>query len=209
MTTKREKTGKKPSIKEAELVFHEAGGILRTKDALAHGIHPSVLYQLRDLGKIVQVSRGVYRLTKLKPLHYPDFVPIAIKVPKGVICLISALAFHELTLQIPHEVSIALIKGDWPPRIAHPPIKIYWYSPKSHSTGVEVHHIQSIPIKIYSAEKSIVDCFQFRNKIGIDTAIEALKIYKEKRKRNIAELMHFAKIARVQNVMKPYLESLL
>jgi predicted transcriptional regulator of viral defense system len=208
MSKKQKRSRKKSSIQQAEAIFSQAGGILRTKDALAHGIHPSVLYRLQDQGKISQVSRGVYRLTKLKLIH-PDFVSIAIKIPKAVICLISALAFHELTLQIPHEVCIALTKGDWPPRIEHPPIKVYWYSRKSYSVGVETHHIHGIPIKIYSAEKSIVDCFQFRNKIGLDTAIEALKAYREKRKWKIDELMHFAKIARVQNVMKPYLQVLL
>jgi predicted transcriptional regulator of viral defense system len=197
------------ATRKAELIFHSEGGMLRTKDALARGVHPSVLYELRDEGKIVQVSRGVYRLANLAPLQHPDFIPIAIRVPKAVICLISALAFHELTLQIPHEVSIALTKGDWPPKIEHPPVRIFWYSRKTHSIGVEVHQTEGIPIKIYSPEKSIVDCFQFRNKIGLDTAIEALRIYKEKRKWKIGELMHFAKIARVQNVMKPYLEALL
>lgn len=197
------------ATRKAERIFHHHGGMLRTKDALARGIHPSVLYQLRDQGKILQVSRGVYRLASLTPLQHPDFIPIAIKAQKAVICLISALAFHELTLEIPHQVWIALTKGDWSPRIEYPPIRIFWFSPKTHSAGIEIHHTDGISIQIYSPEKTIVDCFKFRNKIGTNVAVEALKIYMQNGKWKIPQLMHFAHLARVQKVMKPYLEALL
>lgn len=181
---------------------------IRTSQALRAGIHPRTLYQLRDTGVLEQVSRGVYRLVEQGPLSNPDLVTVAARVPKGVICLVSALAFHELTTQIPHTVSIAMAEGVQSPRIDYPPISVHRFSDASLKAGVEVHEIDGVPVRVYSAEKTLADCFKFRNKIGIDVVLEALKLYKSRKKFNLLELIKYARICRVETAMKPYLEAL-
>ncbi len=134
---------------------------------------------------------------------------VALKVPAGVICLISALAYHELTTQIPHEVYLALPRGAEPPRLEHPPLRLFWFTGKAFTEGVETHEVDGVPVRIYGAEKTLADCFKYRNKIGLDTAIEALKRYVRGRHTQIDTLMSYARICRVEKVMRPYLEALL
>ncbi len=190
-------------------VFRKHGGILRTSQALQAGIHPSTLYSMRDDGTLEAVSRGVYRLVDSEPPGNPDLVTVATRVRGGVICLISALAFHELTTQIPHEVHVALQRGAEIPRLEYPPIKIYWASGQAYSAGVETHEIDGVGVRIYSPEKTLADCFKFRNKIGLDTAVEAVRFYRERRSINMDALMRYAKICRVEKVIRPYLEAIL
>ena len=190
-------------------IFKKHGGILRTAQALRMGIHPSTLYAMRDFGSLEVVSRGVYRLADADPLGNPDLVTVATRVPNGVICLISALAFHEITTQIPHEIHVALQRGSQEPRLDHPPIKIYRFSGQAFTAGVEIHELDGVSVSIYSLEKTLADCFKFRNKIGLDTAVEAVRFYRERRGVNVDALMHFAKICRVEKVMRPYLEAIL
>ena len=190
-------------------VFKKHGGILRTAQALRMGIHPSTLYAMRDTGSLEAVSRGVYRLTDAGPLGNPDLVTVATRIPNGVICLISALAFHEITTQVPHEIYVALQRGAETPRLNHPPIKIYRFSGQAFTDGVERHELDGVRVGIYNIEKTLADCFKFRNKIGLDTAVEAVRFYRERRSVNVDALMHFAKICRVEKVMRPYLEAIL
>jgi predicted transcriptional regulator of viral defense system len=190
-------------------IFRNNGGILRTAQAMRMGIHPSTLYTMRDTGSLETVSRGVYRLPDAGPLGDPDLVTVATRIPNGVICLISALAFHEITTQIPHEIYVALQRGSEKPRLNQPPIKIYRFSGRAFTDGVEVHEIDGVNVKIYNVEKTLADCFKFRNKIGLDTAVEAVRFYRERKSVNVDALMHFAKICRVEKVMRPYLEAIL
>ena len=190
-------------------VFRKHGGILRTSQALQAGIHPSTLYAMRDDGTLEAVSRGVYRLADSDPLGNPDFVTVATRVQGGIICLISALAFHEITTQIPHEVHVALQRGSEMPRLDYPPIRLYWISGKAYSAGVETHELDGVSVRIYSPEKTLADCFKFRNKVGLDTAVEAVRFYRERRKVKVDALMRYAEICRVGKVMRPYLEALL
>ncbi len=190
-------------------VFKNHGGILRTAQALRMGIHPSTLYAMRDVGSLEVVSRGVFRLADAEPLGNPDLVTVATRIPNGVICLISALAFHEITTQIPHEIYVALKRGSEKPRIDHPPMKIYRFSGQAFTDGMVIHEIDGVSVRIYNMEKTLADCFKFRNKIGLDTAVEAVRFYRERRRVNVDALMHFAKICRVENVMRPYLEAIL
>jgi predicted transcriptional regulator of viral defense system len=164
---------------------------------------------MRDDGTLEAVSRGVYRLADGEPLGNPDLVTVATRVQGGIICLISALAFHELTTQIPHEVHVAIQRGAEIPRLEFPPIKIYWFSNKAYSAGVEAHELDGISVRIYSPEKTLADCFKFRNKVGLDTAVEAVRFYRERRSINVDALMRYAEICRVGKVMRPYLEALL
>ena len=166
------------------------------------------LYALRDSGTIEMLSRGVYRLTSSPPLGNPDLVTVAARVPDAVICLISALSFHRLTTQIPHEVHIALPRGTVSPRIAFPPTRTYRFSAKAFTEGVETHRMEKVEVRIFSPEKTIADCFKFRNRIGIDTAIEALRFYRERKRTRIDDIMKYAAMCRVANIIHPYLESI-
>lgn len=200
---------KETAVKRASKVFARHKGILRTSEAMKLGIHPRVLYQMREQGLIQQLSRGLYRLKSKPPLKNPDFAQVAIKIPKAVICLISALAFHRLTTQIPHEVSIALKKDDHPPRLDYPPVRVFWFSNEAYAAGIEIHKTDGVSFRIYSAEKTIVDCFKFRNKIGLNIATEALRLFTERKKLRLDEIARFARICRVQNIIRPYLEAVL
>ncbi len=191
-------------------VFREHGGMLRTRDALRLGIHPRTLYLLRDRDDIEQISRGLYRLSAAEPLASPDLVPIAIRVPRGVVCLISALAYHGLTTQVPHAVDIALPSHARVPKVDSIPVRVFWFAEPAFSSGVEVARIDEVPIRMYSPEKTIADCFKYRNKIGLDVAIEALRTYRERtRKPKMDEVLKYARVCRVERVMRPYLEAVL
>lgn len=196
-------------FERAAAVFKKHGGILRTAQALRAGIHPGTLYAMRDTGALEVVSRGVYRLADSSPLGNPDMVTVATRVPGGVICLISALAFHELTTQIPHEVHVALPRGAEEPRLDHPPIKTYRFTDEAFTEGVETHELDGVSVRIYSPEKTLADCFKFRNKIGLDTAVEAVRFYRERRSVKVDDIMRYAGICRVKKIIRPYLEALL
>ena len=180
--------------------------MIRTSEAIKSGIHPRIFYSLRDSGALEQLSRGVYRLSKTKPISNPDLVTVAVRFPRAIICLVSALAFHQITTQIPHAVFIALEKGAETPRIDHPPISVHRFSKESLFAGIEKHKMDGVMVQIYCPEKTLADCFKFRNKIGMDIVIEALKLYKTRKEFNLGELIKYARICRVEKLMKPYLE---
>lgn len=190
-------------------LFHRHGGVLRMADALRAGIHRRTLYQLRDAGVIERLSRGLYRLADAPPLGNPDLVTVALRVPKGVVCLISALAFHDLTTQVPHEVSIAIPRDSEPPRIDYPPVRVLRFSPAPFAAGVETHRLDGIPVRVYSREKTLADCFKYRSTIGLDSALEAVRLYRQQGRVNVNRLLEFATVCRVSRVMRPYLEALL
>jgi len=192
----------------AVALFKEHGGILRTAQALRAGIHPGTLYTMRDNGTLEIVSRGVYRLADSEPLGNPDLVTVATRIPLGVVCLISALSFHDLTTQIPHEVHVALPRGAEEPRLDHPPVRSYRFSGEAFTEGVELHKIDGVSVRIYNPEKTLADCFKFRNRIGLDTAVEAVRFYRERRTVKIDQLMHYASVCRVKKIIRPYLEAI-
>jgi len=200
---------KKDRFTRAVEIFKKHGGILRTSEALASRIHPDTLYTMRDGGLLEEISRGLYRLESEPPLTNPDLVTVTKRIPNGVICLTSALSFYEITTQIPHEVHLALPQGAEEPRLHYPSIRTFHFSSKSFSAGIEIHRIDNVSIRIYSPEKTLADCFKFRNKIGTDIAIEALHFYQEQRKMKIDEIMHFASICRVAKIIRPYLEAII
>jgi predicted transcriptional regulator of viral defense system len=183
------------------------GGMIRTSGAIQAGIHPRTLYQLRDIGDLDQISRGIYRLSEIEVVSNPDLVIVATRIPISVICLVSALSFHEITTQIPHEISVAIPKDSKPSVIDYPPIQFYKFSKKSFQAGVEEHQIDGVTIKIYSPEKTLADCFKFRNKIGMDIVLEALKLYRIRMKFDHKKILEYAKICRVDKIVLPYLEA--
>lgn len=187
--------------------FSKKGGILRMSDALNLGISRKTLYAMRDAGKLEALSRGVYRLVALPALEAPDLVTVAARAPRGVICLISALAYHELTTQIPRAVDIAIEKGSRAPRISYPPINVYRFSGKAFTEGVHVVMIGGTRVRIYNPEKSVADAFKYRNKIGIDVAVEALRAWRRRRGSRVEKLLEQARNSRVEKVIRPYLEA--
>lgn len=189
--------------------FRNHSGLLRTQQAIDEGIAPRTLYQMHEIGAILRESRGLYRLAETKPGAYFDLVQIALRIPKGVICLISSLSFHGLTTQIPQQVYIALPINSEKPRIEYPPIRIFWLSQKGYSASIEEHELDGILVRIYGIEKTIADCFKFRNRIGLDVALEALRDYVEHRSLDIEALLYYANLNRVENILRPYLEMLL
>lgn len=197
------------SEQQAVEIFRRHGGVLRTMQAVRLGVHPRTLYAMRDNGTLEQLSRGLYRLADLPPLGTPDLVAVAKLVPSGVICLISALSLHELTTEIPHEIYVAIARGAETPRLEHPPLRVFRFSGAALSEGVETHEIDGCEVRVYSAAKTVADCFKFRNKLGIDVALEGLKRYLSGRKSSVDELMQFARVCRVETVMQPYVEALL
>ena len=196
-------------IQKALNIFREHGGILRTSRALRLGIHPRTLYAMRDSGLLEQLSRGLYRLSELPPISDPDLATVALKIPQATICLVSALAFYELTTQVPHVIDIALSSGSRRPLLDYPPVRVFWFSGPAWSEGLETHLIEDVPVRIYGPAKSIADAFKFRRKIGQDVALEALRMYRESNGFDVGELLHYARLCRVQSVIKPYLEALL
>jgi predicted transcriptional regulator of viral defense system len=199
----------KNAFSEAEVVFREHGGVLRTMEAVRHGIHPRTLYAMRDAGVLEQLERGLYRLAELSPLGNPDLVAVALRVPKGVLCLLSALAVHEITTQIPHEVHVALKRGAEPPRLEHPPVRVFWFTGKAFTEGVETRELDGVDVRVYGAAKTLADCFKYRNKLGLDVALEALRLYLREKRGRPDDLIRFARVCRVENVMRPYIEALL
>jgi predicted transcriptional regulator of viral defense system len=196
------------SLEEAEAMIRKQGGIVRASEAIALGIHPRTLYRLRDENRLVTVSRGLYRLADLPELSEPDLISIATRIPQAVICLISALAFHEITTEIPHEVSIALPRTVKRPRFDYPPLRVFWFSGEALTQSIEEHKIDGVKVRVYGPEKTVADCFKFRNKIGPDVAIEALKLCLERKGSTPRKLLHYARICRIERVMRPYLEAL-
>ena len=198
----------KSPVSRATAVFRRAGGILRTNEAKAAGIHPRTLAALVDDGTVLKLDRGVYQLADSAPAE-PDLAIVARKVPQAVLCLVSALAHHHLTTQIPHAVDLAVPRGFKDRKLEHPPVRFYRFGDASLSAGVERIKVAGRELRVYSAAKTVADCFKFRNKIGKDIAIEALRTYLRRKDARVKDLTHFARINRVQAVMAPYLESTL
>ena len=196
-------------LAKARRVFTQHRGMLRTSQAIRLGIHPRTLYALRDRGELERVDRGIYRLSTAPPLTNPDLVSVAIRVPQAVVCLISALAHHGLTTQIPHTIDVALPSHAQVPRIENVPIRVFWYPKPSFGAGVQTTNIDQVAVRVYSPEKTIADCFKYRNKIGLEVAIEALRTYRERRRKpDFRELSRFAQVDRVEKIIRPYLEAM-
>jgi predicted transcriptional regulator of viral defense system len=189
--------------------FRKLGGIVKTSDAINAGIHPRTFYEMLSEGVIEKLSRGLYRLVELPPLGNPDLVSASMRVPTGVICLISALSFHEITTQIPHEIYLAVSRNSQVPQIDYPPVRIFRFSNSAYTEGIELQKVDGMPIRIYSPAKTVADCFKYRNKIGLDVAVEALKRYRETKLFSVDEMMYFARVCRVAKVVRPYLEAVL
>jgi len=183
-------------------------GIVRPRDIEAIGLPREYLVRLHRQGKLDRPGRGIYTLTNAAVTERHSYAEVAKRVPDAVICLLSALTFHQITTQSPASVWIALGKGARTPVHTSPSLRIVRLSGPSLIEGIENHRVEGVPIRVYSVAKTVADCFKFRNKIGLDVAIEALKDSLRQKKTNINEIYRYAKVCRVSNVIRPYMETL-
>lgn len=182
--------------------------LIRSREAEALGVPRVYLQRLVQRGVLERVGRGVYALAEREAHAHDDLIETARRTPKGVICLVSALAFHELTTQIAFEVWIAIEGTSWKPTQDYPPLRVLRFSGAAFSQGIETHTLVGVPVRVYSVAKTVADCFKFRRKIGLDVALEALRQTLRERRTTRDELWQMAKVCRVSNVIKPYLEAM-
>jgi len=187
-------------------VFREVG-IVRPADLTKYGLRRELIYRLHKHGLVERTGRGLYILRKAIITENHSVAEACKKVPRGVICLLSALRLHGLTTQNPFEVWMAIDRKARLPKSDSPKLRFVRYSGDALTAGVEVRRIEQVPVQVYGVAKTVVDCFKYRNKIGIDVALEALRESRRERACTMDELWRYAKICRVANVMRPYLES--
>jgi len=183
--------------------------ILRPRDLDPHGISRRWMSRLHERGELIRVGRGLYTLPDAVPTENRSLAEVSKRIPSGVVCLLSALQFHELTTQVPHEVWMAVDSKARSPKVSDLPIRIVRFSGASFTAGIETFTMEDVPVRIYNPAKTVADCFKFRNKIGLDVAIEALRDCREQKKCSQDQLWKYAKICRVTNVIRPYLEMVL
>jgi len=198
-----------PKTQQLLRYFNKQGGVLRFSKILKAGFHPDFLRALVKDGEVEKIGRGLYQVTGQSVTSYPDLVAACLQSPKGIICLLSALAFHEATDEIPRSIDLAIARGIHANKIKYPPVKFYRFTPNAWKVGIEEHKVKGRKIRVYNLAKTVADCFKFRNRIGTDVCREALKVAVNEKKIDPKEIMRFAKVCRVTNVVKPILESLL
>src|ERR1700733_2390581 len=183
-------------------------GMVRPRDIEDIGLPREYLIRLHRQGKLNRSGRGVYTVPDANITEYHSYAEVTKRLPEAVICLLSALVFHGITTQRPVSVWIALRKGARTPVFTSPSLRIVRLSGPSLTEGIENHQVEGVPVRVYSAAKTVADCFKFRNRVGLDVAIEALKDCLRQRKANVNEIYRYAKICRVSNVIRPYMEAL-
>lgn len=182
--------------------------MLRPRDLDALGIRREYLHRLHQRGVLERIARGLYALPGAEVTEHHSLAEVSKLVPRGVVCLLSALRFHGLTTQLSAEVWIAVDRKSRRPKDRYLPLRVVWFSGESLHAGVEEHRIDGVPVKIYGPAKTVADCFKYRKKIGLDVALEALRECWRERRCTMDDLWRYAKICRVETVMRPYLESL-
>jgi predicted transcriptional regulator of viral defense system len=196
-----------PSSSAVLSVVAALGGTARTSAILDAGVHPRDLYAARDAGVLVEVSRGVYRLAGL-PLTEPDLIAVAARMPRAVLCCVTALHLHGLTQEIPRAVHVMLPRGAHPARLDHPPLEVYHCSGDALTSGVEEREVDGVPVRVTTPAKSVADAFRFRSRLGIEAAVDALKQALRARSATPAEIGRMARVCHVESVVRPYLEAL-
>jgi predicted transcriptional regulator of viral defense system len=182
-------------------------GVARPRDLTRLGLRRQYVQRLAQRGALVRLARGLYAVPDAQISAHRSLAEVARAVPAGTVCLLSALRFHGLTTQAPAQVWIALDVHAWKPRNTPFPVRTVYFSGAALTEGVETHKIDNVPVPIYSAAKTVADCFKYRNKIGSEVAVEALRDYLRMHRRGADALWRFAKICRVSNVMQPYLDA--
>lgn len=183
-------------------------GVLRPRELDPYGIPRTYLSRLHKAGRLERIGRGLYILPNAEVTENRTLAEAAKRIPNAVICLLSALQFHELTTQSPFEVWMAIGEKAWRPRIDYPPLRIVRFSKTSLSEGIKEHRVEGVPVRVFEPAKTVADCFKYRNKIGLDVALEALRECWRQRRCSMDDLWYFAAVCRVRNIMRPYLEGL-
>lgn len=183
-------------------------GIVRAADLETRGFSREQIYRLARKGLIERQARGIYVASKHPLTAEHALAQVAKRVPAGVLCLLTALRFHELTTQAPAEVWIALPEKARKPQLDYPRLRVARFSGASLTEGIEIHRLEGVDVRVYSAAKTVADCFKYRNKIGIDVAVEALRDFSRRYRGGATELARFARICRVTGVMQPYLDAI-
>jgi predicted transcriptional regulator of viral defense system len=196
------------SVAEQIILLARERGILRPRDLDPMGIPREYLRRMQERGQLIRTGRGLYILPDSALTENHGLAEAAKRVPDGVICLLSALVYHGLTMQAPFQVWLAIGPKVWRPKVDYPPLRIVHFSGAALTSGITVHQIEGVSVRIYDPAKTVADCFKYRNKVGLDVAMEALRDCLRQRKCTVDQLWHFAEICRVQSVMRPYLEAM-
>jgi predicted transcriptional regulator of viral defense system len=181
--------------------------MVRPRDLQKHGIARESLRRLRDRGLLVQSGRGLYLPADATVTEHHSLAEVARRVPQGVVCLLSALRFHDLTTQEPHEVWLALPIRSHQPAPTYPPLQTVRMNEATHRAGIETHLIEKVPVQVFSVAKTVTDCFKYRSTVGLDVALEALREGWHDRRFTMDDLWLYARLCRVSNVMRPYIEA--
>lgn len=189
--------------------FKSHGGVARFSSIRKAGFHPDIIRMTENDGKIEKIGKGLYRLVGDNIGSHPDYLIASLQTSKGVICLVSALYFHGATNEIPRFVDIAIPTGSRANKIKYPPVKFYRFSQNTWMAGVEKHEIEGHSVKIYGLAKTVADCFKFRSRIGLNVAREALKVAITEKNVKPKDIMEYAKMCRVDRIIKPILEAML
>jgi predicted transcriptional regulator of viral defense system len=197
--------------REAELInfLKKKGGLASYAEILEAGFNKILLKPSLNSKRINKIDRGLYRLSGGDALSHPDLIAVSIRIPNGVVCLVSALSFHGATKEIPQHVDIAIPRGSNANKIQYPPVKYYRFDSKAWEAGIEEHKIGGHRIMVYNLARTVADCFKFRNKVGVDVAREALKIAVSENKIKPKEIMRYSQICHVDRIIKPILEAML
>lgn len=198
----------KDSRRQQVINLVRAQSVIRPKDLKEYGLPKDYLYILAREGIIERIGRGLYQWPDKDLGRHQSLAEVCKMAPKAVVALLSALNFHNMTTQNPHQIWLAIDRKGWRPEIAYPPVRFVTMSGEALNAGVETHSIDGVPIKVFNPAKTVADCFKYRNKVGLDVALEALREGWSARKFTMDELLGYAEICRVKKVMQPYLESL-
>lgn len=183
-------------------------GLIRPRDISSQGLPRVTLTRLVRNGQLVRVDRGLYALPNRQSSEHGSLAEVASKYPEGIICLLSALRVHELTTASPFEVWLAIPHKGRAPKIDYPPLRIIRFSGKALTEGIEEHSVDGVTVKVSNVARTVADCFKFRNKIGLDVAMEALREAWDSKRASMDDLWRYAAMFRVANIMRPYMESL-
>ena len=184
-------------------------GILRASDLTPLRIPRTYLSRMVEVGQLVKLERGLYGLPDHHPSEQHSLALVGRRVPAGTVCLLSALQFHGLTTQSPWEVWLGIEYGGRTPKLEYPPLHVVRYSPASFAVGVETHPIEGVTVKVFNVAKTVADCFKYRRQVGLDVALEALKQGWQERRFKVDELLEHARINRVEQLIRPYLEAVI
>ncbi len=188
------------------VLYLQKSGPCRVCDLEAAGFRRQDLAPLLRAGKIERLARGVYHAAQAPLPTRPGYAELFLRAPKAVLCLLSALDFHELTTQLPHEVWIAVEGRSRSPALVYPPLRVFRFSGEAFSQGIETHRLDGISVRVYSVAKTVADLFKMRNKVGLEVAMEALREALRSKKTTRARILEMAKVCRMEKIMRPYLE---